>query len=116
MLKTPKTLAQAYLTGTTLTDVYTAPKTAAEGRVSEIVAIWVCNQTASAVTVRASVAVAGAADTNKQYLVYDYSLPANESIELLQGSVIYLSATDVLRLKAGTGNALSVNVQGVEQS
>jgi hypothetical protein len=105
MADTVKVLGQAALGVTTLTDVYTA---ASPATVSTVV---VCNRTAADKTYRLSVAVAGAADATKQYLVYDATVPANDTVTFTLG--ITLAATDVLRAYA-SATGVTVNVFGVE--
>ncbi|MEY2667737.1 MAG: hypothetical protein RJA59_375 [Pseudomonadota bacterium] len=109
MAQVLKVLGQADLAATTLTAVYTVP---ASTKVV-ISSIVVCNRNAAARTFRLAVAVAGAADDPKQYLVYDATVAANESLAFALG--ITLAATDVLRAYA---SAVDVTVQafGSEQS
>lgn len=110
MTTTLKVLAQALPTNTTLTDVYTVPG-ATQAVVSSVV---VCNETASSATVRVSIAVAGAADVIKQYIVYDYVVGPNETHGFPLG--ITLGAADVIRFKQGTASACSINIFGQENS
>jgi hypothetical protein len=102
-----KVLGQAALAATTLTDVYTVP-----AATSAIVStIFLANRSAGSVAVRVAVAVAGAGDDSKQYLVYDQAVPANETLSITAG--ITLAATDVVRAYAASAN-ISVNVFGTE--
>lgn len=109
MADTLKVLGQSALSATTLTDVYTVPS-ATNTTVSTIT---VCNRGATAVTFRVSIAVAGAANTNAQYLYYDQELDANSTFTSTIG--LTLGATDVVRAYASNAN-VSVNVFGVEIS
>jgi hypothetical protein len=102
-----KCLGQAALAATTLTDVYTVPA----GKSAVISTVFLCNRSAGAVAVRLSVSVAGAADNDKQYMAYDQSIPANETLAITAG--ITLAATDVLRAYAASAD-ISVNVFGSE--
>ena len=89
--------------------MYTAP-----GATSAVCStIVVCNQNAAGIKYRISVAVAGAADTPKQYLYYDAVLPANMSVIATMG--LSLGASDVVRVYADTGN-VSFNLFGVEET
>jgi len=107
MAEALKVLGQAALAATTPTDVYTVPS----GKSSVISTVFLCNRSAGAVAVRLSVAVAGAGADNKQYVYYDVSVPANDTLALTAG--ITLAATDVLRAYAASAD-ISVNVFGSE--
>ena len=109
MAETIKTLAQSKPAAATLTDAYTVPA-ATSAVVSTVV---VCNQSAVSTTYRLSVAVAGAADTSKQYVAYDVAIAGNETIAFTLG--LTLAATDVLRVYALLAT-LSFNVFGVEET
>lgn len=93
------TRAQSYPVAATLTDLYTVP-----GATKAIIkALTACNQSSTeAALVRASMAVAGAADEAKQYLAYDVLLLPNESKQLLADAEV-MATTDVLRVRATTG-------------
>ena len=107
MANTYKVLGQSNPAATTLTDAYTVP-----GATSAIVStIQVCNRSSTATTFRLSIAVAGAADTNKQYIAYDVTIAGNEVYGFTEG--ITLAATDVVRVYA-TLATLSFNVFGQE--
>lgn len=101
---TRRVLGQVALAATTLTNVYACPSYA------EISSIVVCNRKAGAVAVRISVAVAGVADTNKQYLYYDKSVGANDSIIIEN---ITLGIGDIIRAYAAEAE-ISINVFGEE--
>jgi len=109
MAETIKVLAQADLAATTLTDVFTVP--AANNAV--ISTVTLCNRNAVSVAVRLSVAVAGAADNNKQYLYYDLPIGGNDTFAFTFG--VTLDVGDVIRAFAST-TGVSVNVFGVEIS
>jgi hypothetical protein len=108
MAQTYKTLAQTNPAATTLTDGYTVPA-ATSAVLSTIV---ICNRGA-ATSFRISVAVAGAADDNKQYLFYDVAIGATSTITATLG--ITLAATDKVRVYA-TAATLSFNIFGVENT
>ena len=107
MAETIRVLAQVDLSATTLTDVYTV----GAGLSASISSVTLTNRTTSEITVRVSIAVAGLADTNKQYIRYDYPIAPKGSIDVMIG--ITLGATDVIRCKTDT-ISVSVNVFGVE--
>jgi hypothetical protein len=67
-------LAQSNPSATTLTDVYTCP--AGKRAVLRVIAT---NQGASG-TYRVSMAINGAVDATEQYIAYDATLGANESV------------------------------------
>jgi len=107
--ETPKVLAQAALSATTLTDVYTCGSSGG----AAISSVVICNQSATPTTFRISISVAGAADTAKQYLYYDIPLPGNDTFIATVG--VSLANTDVLRAYVGAAT-ISINVFGVELS
>lgn len=102
-----KVLAQSAPSATTLTDIYTVPAST-----STIVrCMTVCNRSSTATTFRVSVAIAGAADTNAQYVVYDRNLDGNESCVI--SLPITLAATDKVRAYVGAAT-VSINLFGME--
>jgi hypothetical protein len=102
-----KVLGQVSPAATTLTDLYTVPAQA-QTTVSSVVA---CNTGASPVTIRIAVSEAGAANNVKQYLYYDYVLPAKDTLALVIG--ITLNETDVVRVYASAID-VAFNIFGVE--
>ncbi len=108
MSQTYKTLAQVNPSATTLTDAYTCP-----GATSAVISTIVVANRSTATSFRISVAVAGAADDNKQYIAYDVAIAANETQTFTLG--ITLAATDKVRVYA-TLATLSFNVFGVENT
>ena len=76
--------------------------------ISSIVA---ANRTGSAITFRLSVHVAGAGADDKQYLYYDKSVAANDSLTIVIG--ITLNQTDVLKVYTSAVD-MSFNVFGCE--
>jgi hypothetical protein len=107
MAEVRKILGQSALAITTITAVYTVPALT-QAVVSSIV---ICNVSAVATTFRISLAVAGLADTPKQYLYYNVALPANDTFIATIG--VTLGAGDIIRAYS-TGANTSVNVFGVE--
>ena len=104
---TYKILGQSAPAATTETALYTVPA-ATETIISSIV---VCNRGASAGTYRIYVAANGTAAANNQYLVYDATIQAKETVALTLG--VTLDATDVLRVYASTAD-MSFNAFGSE--
>lgn len=110
MTDTFKVLAQVYPATTGLTDGYTVPG-ATQAIVSVVLA---CNQSGSDVKIRVSIAVAGAADVSKQYIIYDDIVPPKKTLPVPGCSQLSLGATDVIRVKVDTANTVSFNILGVE--
>lgn len=106
MAETYKVLGQTDPAATTLTDSYTVPAST-----SAVVSSIVVANRGAATSYRLSIAVAGAADNNKQYIAYDRAIGANEVHTFVLG--IGLAATDVVRVYA-TLATLSFNTFGVE--
>lgn len=102
-----KVLGQSAPSATTETDLYTVPS----GKVTTCSALSVCNRSGAGITFRISVSVAGAATANKDYLYYDHTLGANDTIHVCIG--LTLSETDKVRVYASTGDA-SFSLFGVE--
>jgi len=102
-----KVLGQVDTAATTVTTLYTVPSET----VTTISSIVAANRTGSAITFRLSVHVAGAGADDKQYLYYDKSVAANDSLAIVIG--ITLNQTDVLKVYASAVD-MSFNVFGVE--
>jgi hypothetical protein len=107
MASTYKVLAQSAPSATTNTDIYTV----GSGKSAVVSTITVCNRAATAATYRIAIRVAGATIANEDYIVYDSSVPANDTINLTLG--ITLAATDVVTVYASTAN-FSFNLFGAE--
>ena len=101
-----KVLGQAAPSVTTETALYTVPASTT----SVVSSVVVCNRS-TATTFRISVAVGGGVTANKDYLYYDTPIPANDTFIATIG--ITLSATDVVRVYAGSAN-LSFSLFGQE--
>jgi hypothetical protein len=104
-----KPLGQAAPSATTETDLYTVP----DETMTTVSSLVVCNRAGTAGTVRVSVSVGGAATTDKDYLLYDKSVAANDYITLVIG--ITIKESDVMRVYASSGD-FSFNLFGVETS
>jgi len=109
MAESLKSLGQLAPTATTLTDLYTVPASTS----TSISSIIVCNRGATSTTFRISVAVAGAADSSKQYIFYDQALDSHSTFTATIG--VTLTATDKIRVYAGNSD-LSFNAFGIEVS
>jgi len=107
MASTYKVLAQSAPSATTNTDVYTV----GSGKSAVVSTITVCNRAASSATYRIAIRVAGSALSNEDYIVYDSTIPANDTISLTLG--VTLAATDVVTVYASTAN-FSFNLFGAE--
>lgn len=105
--ETYKVLAQVNPTATTLTDAYAVPGS----RSTVISSIVVANRGAATIQYRISVAVAGAADNNFQYLFYDVAILKRSSVTVVLG--LTLAATDVVRVYTDIAT-VSFNIFGVE--
>jgi len=106
MASTYKVLAQSAPSATTNTDVYTV----GSGKSAVVSTITVCNRSTSA-TYRIAIRPAAATLANQHYIVYDSTVPANDTISLTLG--VTLAATDVVTVYASTAN-LSFNLFGAE--
>lgn len=107
MTDTLKVLSQTKPGSATLTDSYTVPALTT----ATISSLIICNQSATATAFRVSVAVAGAADTAKQYIYYDVPIAGNDTFIATVG--LTLGAADVIRVY-NTLATLSFNLYGVE--
>ena len=107
MAETRKVLGQSNPSAATLTDLYVVP-----GSTEAIVSsLTVTNRSGTATTFRVSVAIAGAANDNKQYLYYDLPIGGNDSFAATLG--LTLAATDKVRVYA-TLATLSFNLFGIQ--
>ena len=89
-----------------LADAYTVP-----ANTSHIIGtIYMCNFTASPVTITIKVAKAGAANANSQYIYATVTLDAYETKESTSG--LSIEETDVIRIQASANNSVSVNLSG----
>jgi len=102
-----KVLGQIDPSATTVTTLYTVLDMT-QTTVSSIVA---ANRTGSAITFRLSVHVAGASADDKQYLYYDKSVAANDSLAIVIG--ITLNQADVVKVYTSASN-MSFNMFGCE--
>jgi hypothetical protein len=106
MADTIKVLGQSTPAAATLTDAYTA---AAAAVVSSIIA---ANRSATATSIRVSVAPAGAADATSQYIAYDFPIAGNDIVVLPSFTV---ASTAKVRVYA-TLATVTFSIFGVEVS
>jgi hypothetical protein len=104
-----KVLGQINPTANTLTTVYTVPA-ATQAVISTVT---ICNLANTASTFSLAVQPANAAISNKHYVNYQTTLPANDTVALTIGMT--LANTDVISANCSTAN-VSVNVFGSEIS
>lgn len=104
---TYKVLAQSAPSATTATDIYTV----ASSTQAVISTITVCNRAATSATYRIAVRPNGATLANQHYIVYDSTVPANDTISLTIG--ITADAADVITVYASSAN-ISFNLFGTE--
>ena len=101
-------LGQQDLVTTNLTDIYTV----GSGKEAVISTIIIANRESSADTFRIAIRTEGDPISNEHYIAFDVPIAANDSTTLTLG--ITMEATDVLSVKAGTEDYLSINVFGAE--
>jgi glucose-6-phosphate dehydrogenase assembly protein OpcA len=85
--------------------------TVGSGKSAVVSTITVANRAASSATYRIAIRVAGATIANEDYIAYDATVPANDTIALTLG--VTLATTDVVTVYASTAN-LSFNLFGAE--
>lgn len=102
-----KILGQLAAAAITSEVLYTVP----DSKGAVISSMVVCNRSAAAKTFRLAVSYGGAVLANKDYLYYDTSVPANDSLSIVIG--LTLSNADVIRTYASTAD-LTFQVYGVE--
>ena len=102
-----KILGQSDPAATTVTTLYTVP----DKTMTTVSSIVAANRTGSAITFRLSVHVEGAGADDKQYLYYDKSVAANDSLTIVIG--ITLNQTDVVKVYTSAVN-MSFNMFGCE--
>jgi len=102
-----KVLGQLDPSATTTTTLYTVP----DKTMTTVSSIVAANRSGSAITFRLSVHVEGASADDKQYLYYDKSIAANDSLTIVIG--ITLNQTDVVKVYTSAVN-MSFNMFGCE--
>lgn len=109
MATTLKILSQTKPGAASLTDSYTVPALTT----AVVSSIAICNQSAVATSFRVSVALAGLADTAKQYIYYDLPINGNDTFIATIG--LTLGAADVVRVY-NTLATCSFNLYGQENT
>ena len=104
-----KVLGELDPSATTTTTLYTVP----DKTMTTISSVVAANRTGSAITFRLSVHVDGAGADDKQYLYYDKSVAANDSLTIVIG--ITLNQDDVLKVYTSAVD-MSFNLFGCETS
>ena len=104
-----KVLGQLDPSATTTTTLYTVP----DKTMTTISSVVAANRSGSAITFRLSAHVDGASADDKQYLYYDKSVAANDSLTIVIG--ITLNQDDVLKVYTSAVN-MSFNLFGCETS
>jgi len=107
MAKHYKILGQSAPSATTNTDVYTVPLETE----SVVSTITVSNRDVSAATYRIAIRSKGETISNEHYVVYNASVPGNDTIALTVG--ITADSEDVITVYASSSN-LSFNIFGSE--
>jgi len=107
MAEIKKILGQLAASATTSETLYTVPES--KGAVAST--LVVCNRAASAKTFRVAVSYGGAVLSSTDYLYYDVSIPANETLTVTIG--LTLSNADVVRTYASSAD-LTFSLFGVE--
>jgi hypothetical protein len=102
-----KVLGQAAPAATTATELYVVPAQY-QTTTSSLV---ICNRTGGALTYRVSIRVAGAGESNEQFLYYGKTLAANETFSAVLG--LTLAETDEVYVYA-SATGLSFNLFGIE--
>lgn len=107
MAQTHKILGQLYPAITTSGNLYTVPSSTQ----TICSTISICNTANGSTSFRIAIRPTGEAVTNKNYLCYDSSIAANDSVLLTLG--LSLGATDVVSVYANSG-VLAFSLFGVE--
>ena len=107
MADIPKILGQRNPSAATLEVIYTVPASTSAMKSTGIV----CNRSATPTSFRIAIAIAGAADSDEQYIYYDRPIGANDTFAFTFG--IGLETTDEVRVYA-TLATLSFTVSGIE--
>jgi hypothetical protein len=107
MAKTYKVIAQSSPNANTDTNLYTVP-----GNTQSVIStITVCNIGSSAATYRIAVRPNGETLTNKHYIAYNASVPANDTITLTLG--LTTDSTDIITVYSSSAS-VSFGVFGSE--
>tara|TARA_B110000285_G_scaffold220074_1_gene271439 strand:+ start:1047 stop:1382 length:336 start_codon:yes stop_codon:yes gene_type:complete len=108
------TFKNAFLTNvsdTAYVDLYTTPSAST----TVILGLGICNKTAGSVSATVQIQDTSASSANFQ-IIDTLAIPGGTTLEILGGQKYILEPTDVLRVKAGTANALDVTLGIMEIS
>ena len=110
MANTFKNAALANVSNSGYVNLYTCPASTQ----TVILGLAIANKTSNAVTVQVQFRD-GSASADFQ-LLENGSIPANTTLETLAGQKYILEASDILKVKAGTGSALDVVLGFMEKA
>lgn len=110
MANTFKNAALANVSNSSYATLYTTPSATQ----TVILGLAIANKTTNAVTVQVQFRD-GSASADFQ-LLENVSIPANTTLETLAGQKYILEATDILKVKAGTGSAIDVVLGFMEKA
>jgi hypothetical protein len=110
MANTFKNAALANVSNSGYVNLYTCPASTQ----TVILGLAIANKTSNAVTVQVQFRD-GSASADFQ-LLENVSIPANTTLETLAGQKYILEASDILKVKAGTGSALDVVLGFMEKA
>ncbi len=110
MANTFKNAALANVSNSSNQTLYTAPASTQ----TVILGLAIANKTTNAVTVQVQFTDTSASTTFQ--LLENVSIPANTTLETLAGQKYILEATDILKVKAGTGSAVDVVLGFMEKA
>ena len=110
MANTFKNAATANVSNSSYATLYTCPSSTQ----TVVLGLAIANKTTNAVTVQVQFRD-GSASADFQ-LLENVSIPANTTLETLAGQKYILEASDILKVKAGTGSALDVVLGFMEKS
>ena len=100
-------------TGDVTTDPTTNVLSAGSAVSLILISVLISNKTASPVNANVYL-VTGAGDDT--YLLKNVPVPSGSAIEMIQGSRIVLTATDVIRASSDTASALDITISYLAQS
>jgi len=102
--------------GASATEVYTVPSTGSVAMESIVIGISLCNTTSSNVT--ANIFLDNYDATNDAYIARNISVPANTTLEIMQGNKIVLQGdgtdNDSLRVSCSATSSLDATVSVLE--
>ena len=110
MANTFKNAALANVSNSSYQTLYTAPASTQ----TVILGLAIANKTTNAVTVKVQFTDTSTSHTCQ--LLEEVSIPANTTQETLAGQKYILEATDILKVRAGTGSAVDVVLGFMEKA